>query len=161
MIAPTLGEFTKAGAAGHDVLKMIAREPEIDSLGLDGQKPEKVDGDLELSGVSFSYPARPTIQVLDNISLKIPARKVTALVGASGCGKSTIVGMLERWYDPAQGSLSLDGVDLKDLNVKWLRSQIGLVQQVIHLFFVSSFFYFIRFPPLYSWVNTTDLQKAD
>lgn len=130
MIAPTIGEFTKAGAAAHDVLEMIARVPEIDSLGEDGTKPEKVEGELEVSGVSFSYPARPTIQVLNEVSLKIPARKVTALVGASGSGKSTIIGLLERWYDPAQGSITLDGVDLKDLNVGWLRSQIGLVQQV-------------------------------
>lgn len=130
MIAPTLGEFTKAGAAANDVLSMIERTPEIDSLGTEGQKPDTVNGDLEVSDVVFSYPARPTIKVLDGVSLKIPARKVTALVGASGSGKSTIIGLLERWYDPASGSVTLDGTELKDLNVKWLRSQIGLVQQV-------------------------------
>ncbi|KAM5476044.1 multidrug-resistance transporter mdr5 [Microsporum audouinii] len=134
MIAPTLGEFTKAGAAANDVLSMIERTPEIDSLSTEGQKPDTVNGDLEVSDVVFSYPARPTIKVLDGVSLKIPARKVTALVGASGSGKSTIIGLLERWYDPASGSVTLDGTELKDLNVKWLRSQIGLVQQEPVLF---------------------------
>ncbi|KAL1953812.1 hypothetical protein VTO42DRAFT_2139 [Malbranchea cinnamomea] len=134
MIAPTFGEFSKAGAAANDVLKMIARVPKIDSMSDKGAKPKTVDGDLELSDVSFWYPARPTVQVLDKVSLKIPARKTTALVGSSGSGKSTIVGLLERWYDPAEGKVTLDGNDLRDLNVKWLRSQIGLVQQEPVLF---------------------------
>ncbi|KAF3483014.1 multidrug resistance protein [Arthroderma uncinatum] len=134
MIAPTIGEFTKAGAAANDVLNMIERKPEIDSMSTEGQKPDGVNGDLEISDVRFSYPARPTVQVLNGVTLKIPARKVTALVGASGSGKSTIVGLIERWYDPASGSITLDGVELKDLNVKWLRSQVGLVQQEPVLF---------------------------
>ncbi|WEW57796.1 multidrug-resistance transporter mdr5 [Emydomyces testavorans] len=134
MISPTVGDFTKAGAAANDVLDMIAREPRIDSMSREGLKPEEVKGDLELSRVSFAYPARPTIQVLNSVTLKIPARKATALVGASGCGKSTVVGLLERWYDPAEGTVRLDGEDIKKLNVGWLRSQIGLVQQEPVLF---------------------------
>ena len=130
MIAPTIGEFTKAAAAGNDVLKMLARVPEIDSMSEEGLKLEKVEGDLELSDVSFYYPARPTVQVLDKASIKIPARKTTALVGSSGSGKTTAIALLERWYDPAEGTVSLDGHDVRDLNVRWLRSQIGLVQQV-------------------------------
>jgi ATP-binding cassette, subfamily B (MDR/TAP), member 1 len=131
MIAPSLGEFSKSGAAANDVLKVIDREPEIDSSSTEGLKKETLDGDLELSDVSFAYPARPTIEVLHNVNLKFQARKVTALVGSSGSGKSTVIAMLERWYDPARGHVSLDGENIKDLNVKWLRSQIGLVQQVI------------------------------
>jgi ATP-binding cassette, subfamily B (MDR/TAP), member 1 len=131
MIAPSMGEFTKAGAAANDVLKMIAREPVIDSTSTEGLKKETVDGELELSGVSFAYPARPTIEVLSDVSLKIRARKTTAIVGSSGCGKSTIIALLERWYDPAQGHVTLDGEDIRNLNVRWLRSQIGLVQQVL------------------------------
>ncbi|KAK2746070.1 multidrug-resistance transporter mdr5 [Myotisia sp. PD_48] len=134
MIAPSIGEFTKAGAAAHDVLTMIARESKIDSMSDEGLKPESVEGGLELTDISFSYPARPTVQVLNNLSMKIPARKVTALVGASGSGKSTIVGLLERWYDPANGNIRLDGHSLQDLNVQWLRRQIGLVQQEPVLF---------------------------
>ncbi len=129
MIAPAIGEFTKAAAAANDVLRMIERVPEIDSSGTDGLQKETVAGEIVLTGVSFAYPARPTIQVLNNVSLKIEARKVTALVGSSGSGKSTIIAMLERWYDPSQGQILLDGEDIKDLNVRWLRSQIGLVQQ--------------------------------
>jgi ATP-binding cassette subfamily B (MDR/TAP) protein 1 len=138
MIAPTIGEFTKAGAAAGDVLKMLARVPKIDSMSDQGLKPEAVEGDLELTDVSFWYPARPTVQVLDKVSLKIPAGKTTALVGSSGSGKSTIVGLLERWYDPAEGVVKFDGHDVKELNPRWLRSQIGLVQQVLTPFSLCS-----------------------
>lgn len=130
MIAPSVGEFTKAGAAADDVLRMIEREPLIDSTSPEGLKRERIDGELELNNLTFTYPARPTIEVLKNISLKFQANKVTALVGASGSGKSTIVAMLERWYDPVNGQVLFDGEDVKNLNVKWYRSQIGLVQQV-------------------------------
>lgn len=68
--------------------------------------------------------------MLKDISLDIPAGKTTAFVGASGSGKSTIIGLLERWYLPSSGRLLLDGVDISTLNVKWFRSQMALVQQV-------------------------------
>lgn len=114
---------------------MIDREPEIDSTGTSGDKPEApVVGRIELKNISFCYPARPTIKVLDDVSLVLEERKTTALVGASGSGKSTIVALAERWYDPAEGNISLDGHELKDLNLKWLRSQMGLVSQEPVLF---------------------------
>jgi ATP-binding cassette subfamily B (MDR/TAP) protein 1 len=87
-------------------------------------------GSIKLQEVSFAYSTRSSSKVLNNLSLTFEAGKTTALVGASGSGKSTIVGLLERWYDPSDGRVSLDGHDIKDLNVKFLRSHIGLVQQV-------------------------------
>jgi ATP-binding cassette subfamily B (MDR/TAP) protein 1 len=68
--------------------------------------------------------------VLLGLNLSIPANKTTALVGASGSGKSTIVGLIERWYVPASGSILLDGRDVSELNIQWLRTNVRLVQQV-------------------------------
>lgn len=96
--------------------------------------PEKCVGEIEINGLDFAYPSRPETQVLDDLNLRVPAGKTTALVGASGCGKSTIVRLLKRWYDPAAGMILLDGIDIQTLNIAWLRTQIRLVQQEPVLF---------------------------
>jgi ATP-binding cassette, subfamily B (MDR/TAP), member 1 len=136
MIAPSIGEFAKAAAAAKSVLEMIQRQPNIDPLGDEGEQPKTVEGHISLCNVSFAYPARPTVNVLDigdgANGIEFEAGKITAIVGASGSGKSTIVGLIERWYDPQEGQILLDGLDIKKLNVRWLRSQIGFVQQVCY-----------------------------
>jgi len=134
IIAPSVGDFTKAAAASRDVLQMIARESAIDSASTEGLRPQTVRGHIELRGVDFRYPARPTVAVLENLNMVFEAGKTTALVGASGSGKSTIVALAERWYDPVAGDVLVDGHNVKDLNLRWLRSQIGLVQQEPVLF---------------------------
>ena len=91
-------------------------------------------GELEFNGVKFNYPTRPHIPVLQEINLSFEQGSTVALVGASGCGKSTSVGLLERFYDPLSGTIKLDGHDIRTLNLKWFRSQIGLVQQEPVLF---------------------------
>ena len=111
----------------------------IDSSSGNGLKPESVIGDIEFNDVYFSYPARKEAHVLTRFSLRIPAGKTVALVGSSGSGKSTVVQLLERFYDPTSGSVTLDGNDLRKLNVKWLRKQIGLVLQEPKLFGKVSF----------------------
>ena len=116
------------------MFQTIDRVPSIDSQDPSGLKPETVVGEIELTNVNFSYPSRPDVPIVKNLSLKFPAGKTAALVGASGSGKSTIVSLVERFYDPLDGKVTLDGVDLRDLNVKWLRSQIGLVSQEPVLF---------------------------
>jgi ATP-binding cassette subfamily B (MDR/TAP) protein 1 len=134
MIAPSVGEFAKAAAAAKSILDMIARQPNIDPLSHDGEQPDTVAGHIHLRNVSFAYPARPSLKVLDigdgANSIEFEAGKTTAIVGASGSGKSTIVSLIERWYDPQEGQILLDERDIKKLNVRWLRSQIGFVQQV-------------------------------
>ena len=75
--------------------------------------------------------------VLDSLNLSISSGKTLALVGPSGCGKSTIVSLLERFYDPSKGKMTLDGRDIRDLNIRWLRSQIGIVSQEPVLFDTS------------------------
>ena len=109
---------------------MEERIPSISTNMSDKVLDSPIAGELGVKDVSFAYPARPSVQVLNRISLTFPANKVTALVGASGCGKSTIISLLERFYDPAEGQICLDGHDIRDLNLQWLRSQMRLVQQV-------------------------------
>jgi len=87
-----------------------------------------------LEHIKFTYPSRPNVPIIKDLSIKFEAGKTSALVGDSGSGKSTVVSLIERFYDPLEGSVKLDGRDLKTLNVKWLRGQIGLVSQEPTLF---------------------------
>ena len=87
--------------------------------------------------VNFKYPARPDVLVLQGLNLSVSPGKTLALVGPSGCGKSTVVSLIERFYDPTDGHLTMDGKDLRDLNIRWLRSQIGIVSQEPVLFDTS------------------------
>jgi ATP-binding cassette subfamily B (MDR/TAP) protein 1 len=129
-IAPQFQTFSNAAAAASEIFELMDRLSKLDPLSDDGFKASKCVGDIEISGLKFSYPSRRSIKVLKGLSLSIPAGKTTALVGISGCGKSTIVSLLERWYERESGSIELDGLDITQYNTKWLRSQIGLVQQV-------------------------------
>ncbi|KAI6757046.1 hypothetical protein HG530_011644 [Fusarium avenaceum] len=133
-IAPNISSFVRAGAGAAELFALIDRTSDINPLDESGQKPTQVSGVIEIQSIGFSYPTRPDTKVLDGFSLNIPAGKVTALVGASGSGKSTIIGLLERWYNPATGDIKLDGVSLKDLSVTWLRTTMRLVQQEPVLF---------------------------
>jgi ATP-binding cassette subfamily B (MDR/TAP) protein 1 len=99
-----------------------------------GRKLDKVEGNLELRNIDFTYPSRTAAPIFQNFSLCIPAGKTVALVGSSGSGKSTIIALLERFYDPLAGEVLIDGVNIKELQVKWLRCQIGLVSQEPALF---------------------------
>lgn len=101
---------------------------------MEGRRPELVKGSIRLENVHFSYPSRSGVPVLKGLSIEFEAGATSALVGASGSGKSTIVSLIERFYDPDSGVVRLDGVDLKEHNVKWLRGQVGLVGQEPTLF---------------------------
>ncbi|KAJ2922300.1 hypothetical protein H1R20_g14801, partial [Candolleomyces eurysporus] len=134
MLAPEIQALTHGCGAAAKLYETIDRVPSIDSSNPGGLRPETVVGEISLEDVRFSYPSRPTIQVVKGLNITFRAGKTAALVGASGSGKSTIVSLVERFYDPTFGVVKLDGVDLKELNVKWLRSQIGLVSQEPTLF---------------------------
>ncbi|KAJ9591025.1 hypothetical protein L9F63_027767, partial [Diploptera punctata] len=110
------------------------RVPEIDSLDESGNKPPSLQGVIKLEGVHFQYPARPEVQVLKGLNLTVKTGESVALVGSSGCGKSTIIQLVQRLYDPSQGRVLIDGNDVKQLNVGWLRSHIGVVGQEPVLF---------------------------
>jgi len=130
--------ITDAGAANgaaEKLFELIDRESPIDPFSTDGAKPAgAVSGAIEVIDVVFAYPTRADFNICRGYSLSIAAGQKCALCGPSGSGKSTIVQLLERFYDPNAGSITLDGVDLRELNINWLRSQIGLVGQEPVLF---------------------------
>ncbi|KAJ2930895.1 hypothetical protein H1R20_g6196, partial [Candolleomyces eurysporus] len=134
MLAPEMQAVTHGRGAAAKLYQTIDRVPDIDSANEGGSKPTEVRGEITLRDVKFHYPSRPSVQVVKGLSINFEAGKTAALVGASGSGKSTIVSLVERFYDPVEGAVQLDGVNLKDLNLKWLRSQIGLVSQEPILF---------------------------
>lgn len=133
-MAPELQAVTIAQAAAAKLFVTIDRVPPIDSSDEGGLKPTEITGHISFENVVFNYPSRPDVPILKGLSLDIPPGTSAALVGASGSGKSTVVSLVERFYDPISGTVKLDGVDIKQLNVKWLRQQIGLVQQEPSLF---------------------------
>ncbi|CAI6093215.1 unnamed protein product [Clonostachys chloroleuca] len=139
MLAPHSIDFTRAAAAAGQLFVLIDRQSDINPLDKSGEQPSETIGHVELENVSFSYPTRPGITVLDDFTLNVPAGKVTALVGQSGSGKSTIIGLIERWYRPTSGSIKLDGRSLDQLNINWLRKHVRLVQQEPILFQGSVF----------------------
>jgi ATP-binding cassette subfamily B (MDR/TAP) protein 1 len=124
----------KAKAASLSVFRAIDRKSNIDYSSTEGKKPHTCAGRIELKDVHFTYPARPDQQVCNGYNLVVEPGQTVALCGASGSGKSTAIQLIERFYDPDSGSVQLDGVDLRELNVRWLREQIGLVSQEPVLF---------------------------
>ncbi|XP_013162197.1 PREDICTED: multidrug resistance protein homolog 49-like [Papilio xuthus] len=126
--------FAAARGAAASIFKLLDREPTIDSLDKGGLMPRRVLGDIKFDDVHFSYPSRPNVKVLQGFSLHIKAGECVALVGSSGCGKSTILQLLQRLYDPLLGTVKLDGKNVKSLNLGWLRSSLGVVGQEPVLF---------------------------
>ena len=133
---PSLSSLAAAKTCGATIMHAIDQPKDaIDGLEDDGIVPiERPFGKIELFNVEFAYPARRECPVYSKLSLAIDAGQTVALAGPSGCGKSTLVALLERWYDVEGGAICVDGVDIRTLNVRWLRSQIGLVSQEPVLF---------------------------
>jgi ATP-binding cassette subfamily B protein len=125
-------DFMRAAGAAERLFEILDRDPTIPSEG--GLVPEEVVGRIEWSHVEFAYEARPDATVLADLDLRIEPGEVVAVVGSSGAGKSTIAALVSRLYDPTRGSLRLDGRDLRELDPKWLRRQIGVVAQEPMLF---------------------------
>jgi len=133
-IASLATDGDAASKAATELFKIIDRKAEPDVRAEGGQTIPDVKGELEVRNVVFAYPTRPNHVICNGYDLHIPAGTTCALCGPSGSGKSTIIQLLERFYDPDSGAVALDGVDLKDLNLRWLRQQIGLVGQEPILF---------------------------
>ncbi|KKY39026.1 putative abc multidrug transporter [Diaporthe ampelina] len=128
-VAPFIHLFTAAVASYEKLREDIHREPAYDGTTDSGTRLEQAEGSFELRDVSFAYPSRPEVTVLDHVSIRIPAKKHTAIIGLSGSGKSTIAGLAMRLYDPAEGQILFDDYDLQELNTRDLRSFVSLVQQ--------------------------------
>ena len=109
---------------------ILDADNEVEATGQ--HHPDTVKGDFELSGVNFTYPNGT--RALTDVSMHIEPGKITALVGLSGAGKSTVVNLLDKFYLADIGSIRLDGVELKDWDTRWLRDHVGLVLQKNHIF---------------------------
>lgn len=141
---PGFKSFSAARAAAPRLFEIIERPSPIDPLAADdGIIPgHAAEGHIKFENVDFNYRKRVVEDtdsplVLNNFSLEIPKGSSEAFVGKSGCGKSTVVRLIMRLYDPKEGRILLDGLDLRELNVRWLRSQIGVVSQNPSLFMMS------------------------
>ncbi|CAN1353024.1 ABC transporter B family member 21 [Linum perenne] len=130
----TGADTANAKAAAASVFSIIDMKSQIDSSDESGSVLENVKGEIKLVHVSFSYPSRPDVQIFRDINLAIRSGQTVALVGESGSGKSTVIALLQRFYDPDSGHITLDGVQFKSLQLKWLRKQMGLVGQEPSLF---------------------------
>ncbi|KAL1923211.1 uncharacterized protein VTP21DRAFT_9587 [Calcarisporiella thermophila] len=129
--------LVEAQVAAYKIFKTIDRVPDIDSSPKAlhrGKEPSTCSGNISFCNVHFSYPSRKEVPVLRGIDLEVPSGKTVALVGASGSGKSTIIQLVQRFYDPTEGEIFIDGLALKDVSVRWLRKQIGIVGQEPVLF---------------------------
>ncbi|CAL1392010.1 unnamed protein product [Linum trigynum] len=129
--------FSEAWSAGERMTEIIRRVSEIDIDNTEGGSLENVKGEVEFRHIEFAYPSRPDTIVFKDFSLHIPSAKTVALVGSSGSGKSTLIALLQRFYDPLRGEILLDNVAIDKLQLKWLRSQMGLVSQEPILFATS------------------------
>ena len=131
---PQLSAVAEAKGAAAKLIEVVTRTPAIDSEDSGGQKLDAVEGRVEFRDVHFTYPSRPDAPIFQGFSLSMAAGQTVALVGSSGSGKSTIVNLLERFYDPQQGEVTVDGTEIRKLNLKFWRSQLGLVSQEPTLF---------------------------
>ncbi|KAF8105699.1 hypothetical protein N665_0157s0263 [Sinapis alba] len=131
--------FSEASVAAARICSRIDRVPEID--GEDTTKgfipKAKIEGRVEFERVTFTYPSRPKSIILKDFTLRADAGRTVALMGASGSGKSTVIALLQRFYDPTEGVVRIDGFDIKTLQLKWMREQIGVVSQDHALFGTS------------------------
>lgn len=128
-------DLARGSNAVRSVFAILNRRSEIDPDDPDRSKVKRaLKGRIDLNRVYFSYPSRPEQMIFQGLSLGIEAGRTVALVGPSGSGKSTVIGLIERFYDPVKGSVLIDDQDIKNYNLRDLRSQIALVSQEPTLF---------------------------
>ncbi|GFG16352.1 leptomycin B resistance protein pmd1 [Aspergillus udagawae] len=133
-IAPNTQALSTAVAAATKLYSTIDRQSPLDASLDKGITLRHVQGNIVLQNIRHVYPSRPEVIVAHDLSVYIPAGKTTAFVGPSGSGKSTIIGLIERFYSPVAGNILLDGHDIENLNLRWLRQQMSLVLQEPRLF---------------------------
>ncbi|KAL5768743.1 hypothetical protein ACOSQ2_015526 [Xanthoceras sorbifolium] len=134
---PEVKYITEASVAATRIFERMDRNPEIDGEESKGLVLDKIEGHIEFDNVKFTYPSRPDSIVLKDFNLKVEAGKRVALVGASGSGKSTAIALVQRFYDADDGTVKIDGVDIRRLQLKWMRQKMGLVSQEHALFGTS------------------------
>ncbi|CBY12477.1 unnamed protein product [Oikopleura dioica] len=126
-------DYGQAVLAARRVVKLLQYPTIIDPASREGERPE-ITGKVEFSAVEFAYPTRKDVLVLKGLKTVVEPGQTLALVGQSGCGKSTCISLLERFYNASAGKVKIDDYDVTGMNLKWLRSNVGLVQQEPVLF---------------------------
>uniref|UniRef100_A0A7E4ZR48 ABC-type xenobiotic transporter n=1 Tax=Panagrellus redivivus TaxID=6233 RepID=A0A7E4ZR48_PANRE len=129
MAVPQVSVIVGAKMAAGELFEVIDRVPKLDSLSKAGRKLENVKGKIEFSNIHFRYPSRPEVKVLNGVTWSAEPGQTVALVGHSGCGKSTSIGLMMRYYNPESGSITIDDIPIEDINVESLRNTIGVVSQ--------------------------------
>ena len=134
-LSSSYAETMKAVGAGSRIWEIVDKKPMV-TLSSEGKlvPKEPLKGNIEFKNVNFSYPTRSDAIILKNFNLNVSSNSVTAVVGSSGSGKSTLAALMLRLYDPEQGTITVDGYDIRQLNLEWLRNQIGYVSQEPTLF---------------------------
>jgi len=133
-------DYAKAKISAAKLMEIFERKPAINNFTSECDKTideKKLDGVITFKDIEFHYPTRPDAQILKKLSLKVEQGQKIALVGSSGCGKSTLTQLLERFYDPLGGEITLSGHKINELDLFWLRQQIGIVSQEPILFDMS------------------------
>ncbi|ORY77838.1 P-loop containing nucleoside triphosphate hydrolase protein [Neocallimastix californiae] len=139
-VSSAIPDLSKGAEAFSKVVEIIDRTPKINTDDPSGYKEEPFRGAISLRDIKFQYPSRPNITVLclgKGDVIEIPEGQMLALVGASGSGKSTILGLLPRWYDITEGEILIDDRKHIDYNIRWLRRHMGMVNQEPDLFNIS------------------------
>lgn len=131
-------DLAESRGSARAIFDIIDRKSEIDVYDKSGKiRPKEMIGNISFEDVHFAYPQRKDAKILRGLYLRIPAGKTVALCGSSGCGKSTTIQLLQRFYNPTSGRIKIDGVDIRDMDLEWLRSQMALVSQEPILFSTS------------------------
>jgi ABC-type bacteriocin/lantibiotic exporter with double-glycine peptidase domain len=121
-------QVARVKGASYKIAELLIREVAV-KMPENGQVVENPVGKLDLNNAQFHYPTKPDVQVLNGVDIAIPENKVIAFVGASGCGKSSVMKLLQRFYDPQTGELLYSDINVKDLDNKWLhQDQLAIVQ---------------------------------
>ncbi len=135
---PFLRDLAEARGAAKTIFQIIQKKSTINILDVNDKKIlSDFKGNISFQDVEFSYPQRSEIKILNKLNLEIPANKTIALCGGSGCGKSTTIQLLQRFYDLNAGVIKIDGVNINQLNLQWMRAQIAVVSQEPVLFSTS------------------------
>lgn len=134
IIAMVFSNIFKMIGASEKIMKMMKHVPTVNSVGGITLQESKVVGEIELVDVGFHYPTKKDVEVLKNFSLKVKQNQVVALVGESGCGKSSIISLIERFYEVSSGQILFSGVDIRKLDPRWYKRQISIVSQEPTLF---------------------------
>uniref|UniRef100_A0A914UY38 ABC transporter domain-containing protein n=2 Tax=Plectus sambesii TaxID=2011161 RepID=A0A914UY38_9BILA len=132
--SPQIGIIIGAKTAAASIFAIIDRTPEIDCQSVEGKTIAKPEGRISFQSVHFRYPSRPEIPILNGVSYTVEPGQTVALVGHSGCGKSTMISLLLRYYDAESGLVTIDGVRVSEMNINWLRNTVGVVSQEPILF---------------------------